>query len=212
LVTKDHFSSSWTSWVVGGKSHEFVVGLLGVGAGPQGVADDGVFINARQACGLADAAAVLEVLKDGEGPFVGESAAEEGTAFAFGETCLAGAADEHAALFGWAVAKANAEIGAAAQAVIRTVRVLAAEEAEVVHEKRSSTTGRPVDKICEVLYNYLQRPATLGGHHRVVVGDESPDPRELFARLGLRTSNDFPHRNDSKKPTGRVLAVSTVRP
>src|SRR5215831_12466575 len=92
LATKDHFSSSCTSWVVGGKSHELVVGLLGVAAGPQGVADDGVFIDPGQACGLADTAAVLEVLQDGNRLALGQPAGEQGGARALGEAVLAGAA------------------------------------------------------------------------------------------------------------------------
>jgi hypothetical protein len=150
---------------MGGKSHEFVVGLLGVFARPESVADDGVFIDAGQACGLADAAAVLQVLKDGLGPFVGQSAAEEGAAFAFGEATLAGPTDEHATLLG-AIAEADAEVGAAAEAVIRTVRVLTTEEAQVVHENHSLTAGRTMDGSCEVLYNDPRRSATLGGHYR----------------------------------------------
>src|SRR5205085_10965046 len=42
LATKAHFSSNCTARVRGGKGHELVVALLGVVAGPQGVADDGV--------------------------------------------------------------------------------------------------------------------------------------------------------------------------
>src|SRR5262249_62425204 len=79
LATNDHFSSSCTSWVAGGKSHELVVGLLGVGTGPQGVADDGIFIDADQACGLADATAVLQVLADGHGPTLPQSASQHPT-------------------------------------------------------------------------------------------------------------------------------------
>jgi hypothetical protein len=155
---------------VGGKGHEFVVSLLGVFGRPQGVADDGVFIDAHQACGLADAAAVPEVLEDGQGLFVRESAAEEGTAFAFGEAGLAGAADEHAALLRLAVAEADAEVGAAAQAVIGTVGVLATEEAQVVHENQSLTPGQTMDSIQVVLYNGPQRSAALQGHHWEVPG------------------------------------------
>lgn len=136
LPTNDHFSSSWTSWVVGGKSHEFVVALLGVGAGPQSIADDRVFIDARQPSGLAHAAAILEVLEDGQGLVVGEADAEEGTAFAFGEAGLAGAADEQAALLGGAVAEADAEVVAAAHAVVRALGVLATKQTEVIHRKR----------------------------------------------------------------------------
>src|SRR3954447_4960056 len=108
LPTKDHFSSNWTSWVEGGKGHEFVVAISGVLAGLSGVADDGVLVHAHQAGGLADAAAVLQVLEDGEGARVRQAGAEEGGAFALGEAPLAGAAGEHAAPVR-AVAEANAE-------------------------------------------------------------------------------------------------------
>jgi len=107
LKTKDHFSSSWASWVEGGKGHEFVVALSGVAAGPHGVADDGVLIDPRQAGRLADAAAVLQVGEDGHGLGVGQAGAEQGSAFAFGKAFLAGAAGEHPTLAG-AIAKADA--------------------------------------------------------------------------------------------------------
>jgi hypothetical protein len=136
LVTKDHFSSNWTSCVAGGKSHEFVVGLLGVAAGLEGVADDGIFIGARQAGGLPDTAAVLEVLEDGEGFVVGQACAEQGGALAFGEALLAATAGEHAALV-LAVAEGDAEVALAAQAIVGALGILAAEEVKVFHEGRS---------------------------------------------------------------------------
>jgi hypothetical protein len=66
LPTNAHFSSNWTSRVEGGKGHEFVVELLGVVAGAQGVAADGVLIDASQPAGLADADALGEVAEDVE--------------------------------------------------------------------------------------------------------------------------------------------------
>jgi hypothetical protein len=126
---------------VGGKGHEFVVAVLGVGARPQGVADDRVFIDAGQPCGLTDAAAVLEVLEDGEGLILGEAGAEEGTPFALREACLAGAAGEHPALSAGAITEADAEVVTAAQAIVGAVRVLAAKEAEVVHGRDSQRGG-----------------------------------------------------------------------
>jgi hypothetical protein len=84
-----------------------------VAAGPQGIADDGVFIDPRQAGGLADAAAVLEVGEDGQGPGVGQAGAEQGGAFALGEALLAGAAGKHPALAP-PVAEADAEVALAA--------------------------------------------------------------------------------------------------
>ena len=109
MATKDHFSSNWTSWVEGGKGHEFVVGLPGVRAGPQGVADDGVLIDAGQAGGLADAAAVLEVLEDGQGLLRRQSRAFQGGSLSLGEASLARAAGEHAESV-LTVAEADAEV------------------------------------------------------------------------------------------------------
>jgi hypothetical protein len=67
LPTKDHFSSSWSLVVEGGKARQLVVELAGVAAGEPGEAGDGVLTDADQAGGLADAAAVGEVAEDGEG-------------------------------------------------------------------------------------------------------------------------------------------------
>jgi hypothetical protein len=125
--------------------------LVGLGAGPQGVADDGVLIDAGQPRGLADATAILEVGEDGEGLAFREPGGEEGGALALGEACLAGAADEQAALLARAVAEADAEVVTAPQAVIGAVGVLAAEQAEVVHERDPWATVRAVDSSLQVL-------------------------------------------------------------
>lgn len=114
-------------------------------AGPEGVADDRVFIDTDQACGLADAAAVLEVLEDGEGLAVREAGAEQGGTFTFGETLLAGATGEHAALLP-AIAKTDAKVALAAQAVGGAVGVLAAEQVKLVHKgHRIAKTKKSVD-------------------------------------------------------------------
>jgi hypothetical protein len=65
LVTNDHFSSNWTARVCGGKSHEFVVEVLGVVPGQEAVAEDGVLVHADQAAGLADAYPLGDVAPDG---------------------------------------------------------------------------------------------------------------------------------------------------
>lgn len=118
--------------------------LSGVPAGPEGVTDDGVFIDASQAGGLAHAAAVLEVLEDGEGLLGRESGAEQGGAGAFREAVLTRAAGEHAALFLGAVAETDAEVAAVAKAVVWAVRVLATEESAVFHENYPPNQ-RPTD-------------------------------------------------------------------
>ena len=54
----------------GGKGHQLVVGVLGVLAGEQGQPGDGVPVDPDQPAGLADAAALGEVLQDREGLLV----------------------------------------------------------------------------------------------------------------------------------------------
>ena len=103
-------------------------------AGLEGVADDRVLIDAGQAGGLADAAAVLEVLEDGEGFVVGQSCAEQGGALALGEALLAGAASEHAAVV-LAVTEGDAEVAPAAQAVVGALGILAAEQVKFFHDR-----------------------------------------------------------------------------
>src|SRR5258708_2111931 len=66
LATNDHFSSNWTSRVLGGKSHVLVVDFLGVLAGNQSQAYHRVFVDADQATRLAHAAAFLQMLEDRE--------------------------------------------------------------------------------------------------------------------------------------------------
>ena len=126
------------------------MGLLGVGAGLEGVANDGVFIDTRQASRLPDTATVLEVLEDGEGLSVGQSCAKQSGALALGEALLAGTAGEHAALV-WAIAEGDAEVALAAQTVVRALRVLAAEEVKVFHEELSPKDVEPVDNVCRAL-------------------------------------------------------------
>jgi len=132
LVTKDHFSSNWTSRVLGGKSHELVVEVLGLATRLQGQADDGVLVDAGQAAGLADADPLLQVGKDGEGFLLREVAVKQGRALQLAKAVLAGAAGEVTAL-GRAVAKGDAEVAQTTLAILSTVRILAAEVLEVVH-------------------------------------------------------------------------------
>jgi hypothetical protein len=110
------------------------VGLLGVPARLQGIADDGVFIDTGQPRRLSDATAVVQVLEDGEGLVVRQAGAEQGGAGAFGEPVLTGATGEHPPLV-LAVVKGNAQVAVPAQAVVGAFGVLAAEEGEVVHER-----------------------------------------------------------------------------
>jgi hypothetical protein len=66
LKTTDHFSSNWTSRVVGGKRHQLVVELAGVVAGRAAVADHRVAVHLHQPGGGADAGPLGEVLEERE--------------------------------------------------------------------------------------------------------------------------------------------------
>jgi hypothetical protein len=61
LPTNAHFSSNCTSRVFGGKSHEFVVELLGVLTGQETESNDGVLVDSDQAASLSDAAPLSNV-------------------------------------------------------------------------------------------------------------------------------------------------------
>jgi hypothetical protein len=144
LATKDHFSSNWTSRVLGGKSHEVVVEVLGVLTGLQGQADDRVLVDAGEAAGLADANTFLEMSQDGDGFVIGEAAVEQGGAVAFAEAVLAGAAGQVAALLGGAIAEGDTEVALATLTIVGALRVLAAEVLEVVHGRPYRNQGQVV--------------------------------------------------------------------
>jgi len=110
------------------------VGLLGVPAGLEGVADDGVFIDTGQPSRLSDAAAIVEVLEDGQGLVVGQTGAEQGGAGAFREAVLTGATGEHPPLVS-AVAKGDTQVAVIAQAGVGAFEIGTAEGSEVVHEQ-----------------------------------------------------------------------------
>src|SRR5215207_8981115 len=84
LATKVHFSSNWTSRVLGGKSHELVVEELGLVAGLGEEARDGGSGDSREAAGGADATSFAKVVQDGDGLVGGRLGALECGALAFG--------------------------------------------------------------------------------------------------------------------------------
>jgi len=101
--------------------------------GDAGQPADGVLIDADEAPGLADAAALVEVLEYGEGLLLGEVAVEEGRALALGEAVLAGLAVEEADVVELAVAGADREVAGVAAGIEDALGVLATEAREVVH-------------------------------------------------------------------------------
>jgi hypothetical protein len=94
LKTNDHFSSNWTSWVLGGNGHEFLVELLSVGAGQAAVADDRVGGDPDLPRRGADAVAVGDVPEQRDRLVLGQLRAEQGSPFPLGEAGATGAAVE----------------------------------------------------------------------------------------------------------------------
>jgi hypothetical protein len=132
LATNDHFSSSWTSRVSGGKGHELVVGVPGVLPGLAGQPHHGIAVDADQAFGLADPVALDQVLEDRDGFLRGQAGVEQRGALAVGEAGVARPAMEQADVPLLAVAVADREVAGVAPAVERATRVQATEAREVV--------------------------------------------------------------------------------
>src|SRR5262245_1811107 len=135
LPTKDHFSSTWSLVVEGGKARQFVVELAGVVAGAAGQAGDRVLADAGEACGLADAAAIGEVGQDSQGRVVGQLAAEQRRALTLGEAGLTGLAVQQSGLV-WAVAHADGEVAVVAATMVGAVGMEATKAAEIVRQRR----------------------------------------------------------------------------
>jgi hypothetical protein len=132
-ATKAHFSSNWTSRVRGGKPDQFVVQVAGVLAGQPAQAADRVAIHAAEPPGLADAAALGDVLQDRFGPLRGEPGVEQGRPLPLGAPGLAGAASEHPTLLLGAVAAGHGQVSGPPLAVLGAVGIQAAEARQVVH-------------------------------------------------------------------------------
>ena len=96
-------------------------------------ADDRIGVDVDQASGLANAAALAEVLEHGAGLLLGQVGVEEGRALALGEAVFAGLAVEQADVVVLAVAGADREVSGVASAEEGAIGFLAAEASEIVH-------------------------------------------------------------------------------
>jgi hypothetical protein len=112
--------------------------VVGMVAGQAGQADDGVAMDAHQACGGTDAASFLEVTEDRHDLVVGELGAEEDGPLVFRERVSAGVAAEESVLAPLAEAVVDREVSGVALTGRRTARVGAAEPCEVFHRQEAS--------------------------------------------------------------------------
>ena len=102
--------------------------------GQPDLAGDGVLAHTDKSAGLADAAALGDMGEEGENFVLRQVGIEQRSAFLVGKPGLAGLAIEQAALLG-TVVSAHSEVAVAAFAVVQTIRILAAEACEVIHDK-----------------------------------------------------------------------------
>jgi len=108
------------------------VDLPGVLARHHRQANNRVLVHSQQATGLADATVLLKVVQHRHRLVVGELAAIEGRALAFGEALLAGPASQDTGSFASALAEADTQVVQTAASVVGALRVLAAESFQVV--------------------------------------------------------------------------------
>jgi hypothetical protein len=125
------------------------VDFLGLLAGDQGEAYDRVFVDPDQAAGLTHAAALLQMLENGESCLLSKLAMVQGGALAFGEAFLASATGQDTAFFLGSVAEADAEIVEAAAAIVGAPRVLAAEGFQDIH--RGPSRSGVAEKVAKQL-------------------------------------------------------------
>jgi hypothetical protein len=163
LLTKDHFSSSCSLAVEGGKAHEFVVSCLGVSAGLASQTRDGALVDLEQAAGLSDAAAVVEMLQDGEGFVLGQMGLEQRRALALREAGLAGLAPQQTTRPVRPVEAARPDVATAALAVVRTVGVEATVSRKIFHHSTSGTSGELDESPRSP--PIISRVSTLVAHH-----------------------------------------------
>jgi hypothetical protein len=149
-------------------------------SGEAGQSDDGVAMDADESSGGADAAALVEMVEHRVGLLLGQMAAVERRALAFGGAGPAGVAVELSELLVLAESAADREVAGVASPVERTVRVLAAEAREVVHGV--GWRGTPVRdeasgwkrKTAPILRRIPHHGSTELGHHRLRFLAETP--------------------------------------
>ena len=103
-------------------------------------------MDADEPLGLADAAALGDVLQHGDGLLRREVGAEQRGALSLGEPVSAGAAAEESDRRGFAVVAADGEVSPAANPTIGALGIQAAESREVVHGPARVTY--PVTQTC----------------------------------------------------------------
>jgi hypothetical protein len=116
--------------------------VVGVLTGQAGQANDGVAMDAHQACGGADATSFLEMAEDRHDGVVGELGAEEGGPSVLREGLLANVAAEESVLASLSEAVVDREVSGIALTEGRTPGVGTAEPGEVFHRREASWAER----------------------------------------------------------------------
>jgi hypothetical protein len=108
---------------------------VGMSTGEATVAGHRIPIDMAEPSSLADAVALLDVLENRLDFGSGDAGVEEWGALAFGEAGFAGAATKHAFGLVGAVTMADGEVFEVSLAVVRAVRIEAAEARQDIHSK-----------------------------------------------------------------------------
>ena len=125
------------------------MGRLGVVAGLAGVARHRIAVDSHEPLGLADAAALGDVLEHGRDLLLGQMGAEQRGRLAFGEARATGAASEESDRVVLPVVAANREVFPAPDAMIGALGIQAAESGEVVHGPPLATYHAVRAKSCD---------------------------------------------------------------
>ena len=108
----------------GGKGHEFVVDLAGVVARQPAITHHRIPMYADQTAGLADAAALGNVLQYRAKLLLRQCRAKKCRPFTLGKPCLAGSAAKHPTLLVGPIVAAHRKVFAAAFPVVGACRIL----------------------------------------------------------------------------------------
>jgi hypothetical protein len=167
LPTKDHFSSNCTSAVVGGKSHQRVVELLGRVSRLPDVPGDRILVDPAQPSGLPGADPLGDVGQNRHHPIRRQARGNQGRAPPLGEAGLAGGAAEQSEGLLRPIPHRHAQIPVPAFPRIRAGGILTAKPAEVIHLRPSQVwdtippTGFSLHA-SKGPYNQSRAPPTFG--------------------------------------------------
>jgi hypothetical protein len=120
-------------------------------AGLAGIAGHGVTVDSHEPLGLADPAALGDMLQDCRGLLLGQVGMEQWSSLAFGESVAAGPTTKEANRAILAIVFADGEVFSAPEAMVGAPEIQAAEPREVIHGPPPATYPINRSKGCNFL-------------------------------------------------------------